>query len=203
MEFINIHSDNDTIVMVMNEEADYGILLDVLRERLTVMKEHDPQSIRKLRFDFGRRDLDASELMLLFDTVTSSGIAVVEGILSQPQIISPIEIYEGSVRSGEHMYFQNSVMVAGDIHPNGTVTARLNVYVVGKIQGKVIIKSENGKVVGSGFRGAVIQIFDSLPQAIERMEAAVIYCENKEIKMNSGFVQRGEIDVTSHRRHIG
>lgn len=203
MEFINIHSDNDTIIMVMNEEADYAILLDVLRERLTVMKEHDGQTIRKIRFDFGHRMLDAAELMLLFDTVTASDIAIIEGISTRPEILSPIEIFEGSVRSGEHLYFQNSVMIAGDIHPNATVTVRLNVYVVGKIQGKIVVKSEQGKVVSSGFKGAVIQIYDSMPQVLEKMEAGLVYYENKTMKINPGFSQRGEIDVTSHRRHVG
>ena len=53
-----------------------------------------------------------------------------------------LELYEHTIRGGETKIFNNRVLILGDINPNALVIVKSEIYVIGKVKGKVIIRSK-------------------------------------------------------------
>ena len=73
-----------------------------------------------------------------------------------------IEIYNGTIRGGETKIFENSGLILGDVNPNALVIAKDELFIVGKLKGKVIIRNKEGKVDASSYHNAYIKIFDKI-----------------------------------------
>ena len=138
MEFVNFRTENDQVVMVLNEEADFQVLLNAIQDRLTLFKEKQTNHPKSMKIDIGCRTIKPSELLELFDLVIDVGVTIIEGIKTVLKREIEIEIFEGTLRGGQTAFYDNSVMILGDINPGAFLTARYNVYVVGSVRGKIL-----------------------------------------------------------------
>lgn len=184
MEFVNFRTENDQLVMVLNEEADFQVLLNAIQDRLTLFKEKQHNHPKSMKIDIGCRTIKPSELLELFDLVINLGVTIIEGIKAILRREVEIEVFEGTLRGGQTAFYDNSVMILGDINPGSVLTARYNVYVVGSVRGKIVIKSEFGRVIASSYKNCIIQIFDAEPVMIENLEGNVIDYQDGIISIN-------------------
>ena len=95
-----------------------------------------------------------------------------------------IEVVESSLRAGQIMKFDNSVMVIGDVHDGATIIARNNIYVVGKLMGYAMVRSKKGKIVAATYQNAIIKIYDSKPIMISSKNGDLLTYDNGDVKRN-------------------
>ncbi len=189
MEFVNFRSENNHVVMALNEEADFPVLLESVKDRLTLFKEKQNNHPDSMHIDLGCRKIKPAELLELFDVVMDTEVTLIEGINSISTNDSEIEIFEGTLRGGQTAFYDNSVMILGDINPGAVLTARYNVYVVGSVRGKVIIRSNQGRIIASNYRDCIVQIFDAEPISIEKLEGNIIDYQEGKIVVNPSLAK--------------
>lgn len=182
MEIIDFKRDGENIIVSLDDEVDFALLLSGLNERITTIIQQNNDQIFRMSLNFNNRKLEKAELLLMLDVLQCDEKILVSGINCRLDEKIDIEIYEGSVRAGQIIYFENSAMILGDINPSGMVIARHNIYVVGKIYGRAVSKSRSGSISAVSFIDSIIQIFDSKGTLINLQNNATITYENSELK---------------------
>jgi septum site-determining protein MinC len=205
MEFINFRSENNTLIMTLNEEADFKILIDSIHDRLKVLKEKPSMHPPYVSLVLGKRKLKPGELLELIDVFMKEDIMLIDSIIAANLEEQRIEVIESSIRAGQILKFDNSVMVIGDVHSGATIMARNNIYIVGKLMGNAVVKSKRGKIVSAIYQNAIVRIYDSCPSIITSSNGELLTYENGEVKKNlveEYKVKRSEINGTDNYGYV-
>ena len=183
-DIVTFRCENEDVFMSFNEEVEFQLLIDALQERLRLFKEKKIETPKKVKLDFGFRKIKPSELLEIFDVIMNEQIIVIDGIECAPSEFNDTDIFEGIIRGGQVKYFENSTMVMGDINPGATIYCADNLYVVGKIKGKVILKNKKSMCVASEYNKCLIQIYDSEPLYIEKSYGNTIIYDSGVLKLS-------------------
>lgn len=183
-EIVTIRCENDEVIMSLNEEVEFQVLIDTIQERLRVFKKNKTEAPKRIKLDLGHRKTKPSELLEIFDVIMKEEIVLIDGIDFKNNDLNDTEIYEGIIRGGQIKYFDNSIMIMGDVNPGATIYCAENLYVVGKIKGKVIAKNKKSMIVASEYNKCLIQIYDSEPLFIDKLYGNTLTYENGLIKVH-------------------
>lgn len=157
---IEIKRINDELYLKLDDLVEFQKIYELLEEKLILIKEQNINNKLKINLLLGYRNISSQDLYCLCELILKDERLLIKSIEYNSLINENIEIYHGSIRGGENKYFNNSVLILGDINPNALVVAKDEVYVVGKVKGKVIIRSKNGGINAAQFQNAYIKIFD-------------------------------------------
>lgn len=160
MEEIEIKRINDELFLKLDDLVDFQNIYDSLEEKLNLIKEQNINNQLKINLLLGYRNITSQDLFCLCELILKDEKLLINSINYNSLNKENIEIFKGSIRGGETKYFNNSVLILGDINPNAMVVAKDEVYVVGKVKGKVVIRSKNGGINAASFVNAFIKIFD-------------------------------------------
>ena len=185
-EIITFRCENEDVIMSLNEEVEFQLLISAIVDRLRLFKEKKIETPKSIKLDLGHRKIKPSELLEIFDVIMKEKIILIDGIDSSYNELSDTEIYEGIIRGGQVKVFDSSVMIMGDINPGAIVYCVDNLYVVGKIKGKVILKSKNSMCIASEYINCLIQIYDSVPLYIEKTNNATLVYDSGSLNMLQG-----------------
>lgn len=191
-EIIAFRCENDDVILSLNETVEFQQLIESIQERLRLFKEHKVETPKKIKIDLGHRNIKPSELLEIFDVIMKEKIILIDGLLSKNEKITDTDIFEGIIRGGQIKFFENSTMVIGDINPGATIICADNLYVVGKIKGKVIVKRKEAIIVSSEYDNCLVQIFDSEPLFIKYLSSKTLSYENGTIKITDN-IKKGEL----------
>lgn len=184
MDIINFRSENDTLIMSLNENCDFRIIIESIHDRLKILKQKPTMHPPYVSLDLGKRVLKANELLELIDLFMKEKIMLIDSINVSNYEEQKIEVVESSLRAGQIMKFDNSVMVIGDVHDGATIIARNNIYVVGKLMGYAMVRSKKGKIVAATYQNAIIKIYDSKPIMISSKNGDLLTYDNGDVKRN-------------------
>lgn len=157
---IEIKRINDELYLNISDLESFQNIYDSLEEKLMLIKEQNINNLIKINLILGHRNISSQDLFCLCELIFKEERFLIKSIDYNSLIHNNIEIYNGSIRGGETKYFNDSVLILGDINPNALVFAINEVYVVGKVRGKIIIRSKDGGVHAAQFNNAFIKIFD-------------------------------------------
>ena len=160
MQGIEIKRINDELYLKLDELVDFQKMYDNLEEKLLIIKEQNINNKLKINLLLGYRNITSQDLFCLCELILKDEKLLINSIEYNSLSKEDIEIYHGCIRGGESKIFNGSVLIIGDINPNAQVVAKDEVYVVGKVKGKVIIRNKNGGVNAAQFINAYIKIFD-------------------------------------------
>ena len=178
MEEIEIKRLNDELYLKLDDLVDFQKIYDLLEEKLNLIKEQNINNQLKINLLLGYRNISSQDLFCLCELILKDERLLIKSINYSSLNKEEIEIYKGSIRGGETKYFNNSVLILGDINPNALVVAKDEVYVVGKVKGKVVIRNKNGGVNAASFINAYIKIFDLYNYSISYPNSFFIKYEN-------------------------
>jgi septum site-determining protein MinC len=65
------------------------------------------------------------------------GLATIEGIFNKDTTITSSKVFTGTVRSGQRIEFEGSIILLGDVNAGSEVVAEQNIIVLGDIRGYV------------------------------------------------------------------
>ena len=160
MENIEIKRINDELYLNINDMDSFQKIYELLEEKLLLIKEQNINNKLMINLLLGHRNISSQDLYCLFELILKDEKFLVKSIEYNSLTHNDIEIYHGSIRGGETKNFNNSVLILGDINPNALVVALNELYVVGKVRGKVIIRSKDGGIHAAQFQNAYVKIFD-------------------------------------------
>lgn len=203
MEIITLRNKENEKVIYINDFIDFDIAMNYFQDFIIDLKEKSIEEYQIISIDLGKRMINSSDLLLLFDIVLNEEYLLLKGINCVHSINSKIEIYEGTIRGGQYLTFDNSVLIVGDVNINSTIVAKNNIYIIGKSSGKLISTSKDSKICASSFINSMIQIYDSDLELINSKDSTTLIYDNNLILINKNSQLKGDNYVKSNCSYIG
>ena len=143
---INIYFKRDSIVLKIKEDATTNEILTELEEKLPDLKEFYKEEKTPI-FVTGkilkRFEIDSIQKMIQsmikvkvdFDSPRTLGLHGIKRTFKKDIQISETKFYKGSVRSGQKLEFEGSIVIIGDVNDGAEVIAEDNIAVLGSLRG--------------------------------------------------------------------
>jgi len=78
-----------------------------------------------------------TELKIVVERPKRLGLATINNIFNKDTMISNTKVFTGTVRSGQRLEFEGSIILLGDVNAGSEVVAEHNIVVLGDIRGHV------------------------------------------------------------------
>ena len=142
--FINMKKDN--ILIKINQEAEQSEIIECLQEKLEQLKklyqsEKTPivvtgKVLKNIEIDEIQELIKKCiDVDIVFDSPRSLGLYGIKRTYSKDITISETKFYKGSLRSGQKVEFEGSVVIIGDVNDGAEVIAGENVAIIGTLRG--------------------------------------------------------------------
>lgn len=143
---ININLKKNELVMRINEDASYDNILDSLKRKLPELKKlykDDKTPIRVSGKILKNKEIDELQEIIKqdidvdieFDTPKSFGLASIKKTFDQEIAISETKFHRGSLRSGQKMEVEGSIVIIGDVNSGAEIMASDHIVVLGSLRG--------------------------------------------------------------------
>lgn len=208
-----IKGNKHGIVVVLDEKTDFEDLKSVIREKFEVSSKFFGNANmavsfegRKLSNEEQREILDiiseASELNIVCvmdnDEVADQQFQnAIEQKLKSNNSTSEGQFYKGTLRSGQVLEAESSIIVLGDVNPGGRIIAKGNVIVLGSLRGNVFAGAngnEDAFVVALEMNPMQIKIGDVIARSSDGT-APKVKNKNKGVEPKISFVEDGNIYI--------
>lgn len=137
--------DNKGITIFINEDIDFQMIKEELGKRFG--KNHRFFSNGLVRFNLGRRNLTAQEKEELLSFFQNKDRVLMVEFMEErgddyakpktPSLSSQriCHIIEGTIRSGQQIEMEESLLINGDVNPGAEVVSKGNIYILGSLRG--------------------------------------------------------------------
>ena len=143
---INIYFKRDSIVLKIKEDATTNEILSELQEKLPELKEFykDEKTpimvtgkiLKKFEIDSIQKLIqNVIKVKVDFDSPRTLGLHGIKRTFRKDIQISETKFYKGSIRSGQKMEFEGSIVIIGDVNDGAEVIAEDNIAVLGNLRG--------------------------------------------------------------------
>ena len=143
-QYITINLKKDVIVMKLSEKATQADTIKSLKKKLPELKklyqqEKTPIFVRILKNKELKEIQDlikkSINVEVEFDTPKALGLNEIRRTYNRDVEISESKIHRGSLRSGQRLEYEGTLIVLGDVNDGAEVIAGDNVVVVGNLRG--------------------------------------------------------------------
>lgn len=143
---ISINLKKNELVMKINEDASYDNIIESLKKKLPELKKlykDDKTPIRVSGKILKNKEIDELQNIIKqeidvdieFDTPKSFGLASIKKTFDQEIAISETQFHRGSLRSGQKLEVEGSIVIIGDVNSGAEVMASDNIIVLGTLRG--------------------------------------------------------------------
>jgi septum site-determining protein MinC len=143
---VAVKGTKDGLLFLLDEHCEFGALMAHLENLLCGEFSNlfeGPQI--GVAVDFGSRKLSSEESRALIQLFLSKDnflllewgahTAARQALYANRNKLPGQTIHKGTVRAGQHLFFEGDVVIIGDVNPGGEVSATGDVYVFGKLRG--------------------------------------------------------------------
>lgn len=143
---INIYFKRDSIVLKIKEDATTNEILTELEEKLPDLKEFYKEEktpilvtgkiLKKFEIESIQKIIQSMiKVKVDFDSPRNLGLHDIKRTFKKDIQISETKFYKGSVRSGQKLEFEGSIVIVGDVNDGAEVIAEDNIAVLGNLRG--------------------------------------------------------------------
>lgn len=143
---INIYFKRDSIVLKIKEDATTNEILTELEEKLPDLKEFYKEEktpilvtgkiLKKFEIESIQKIIQSMiKVKVDFDSPRNLGLHDIKRTFKKDIQISETKFYKGSVRSGQKLEFEGSIVIIGDVNDGAEVIAEDNIAVLGNLRG--------------------------------------------------------------------
>ncbi|MBQ9313592.1 MAG: septum site-determining protein MinC [Clostridia bacterium] len=137
---------DNRLVITLDKDADYGAIKAKLAQVLG-MSSDTFTGVKGTILVRGRRLLDDEEneirnmisektnLDIKIEKPKQMGLATIDNIFNKDTTISVTKVVRGTIRSGQRIEFEGSVIILGDVNGGAEVIAEGNIVVLGTLRG--------------------------------------------------------------------
>lgn len=143
---INIYFKRDSIVLKIKEDATTNEILTELEEKLPDLKEFYKEEktpilvtgkiLKKFEIESIQKIIQSMiKVKVDFDSPRNLGLHDIKRTFKKDIQISETKFYKGSIRSGQKLEFEGSIVIIGDVNDGAEVIAEDNIAVLGNLRG--------------------------------------------------------------------
>lgn len=143
---VSINLKKEEIVVKILDQASHEEVLKCLGEKIPqlsrmykeekipilvtgkILMENEMEEIRELI----KKDIDVD---IEFDSPTEMGLAEIKKVYEKDTEFSQTKYYRGSLRSGQKMEYEGSIVIIGDVNGGAEVIAGENITILGSLRG--------------------------------------------------------------------
>lgn len=199
---ISINLKKNELVMKISEDASYENIMDSIKKKLPELKKlykDDKTPIRVTGKMLKNKEIDelqelikdAIDVDIEFDTPKSLGLASIKKTFNQEIAMSETKFHRGSLRSGQKMEGEGSIVVIGDVNSGAEIMATDNIVVLGSLRGLAHAGAKGNKkaIIAAGMFDSVQVRIANIVKEIDRDEEpqhknACLYVEDDKIIIN-------------------
>lgn len=150
--YVIFKGSGDGIVIMLDSNVEFEIIKEHLRQKVIDAKKFFEGS--KTTICFKGRELseeEENECIEIITQVANLDIIIVQNGKEEKKIVNsevhyddctvPTKYYSGSIRSGQTLEYNGSIVVIGDVNPGGVVIAQGNIIVLGTLKGNAFAGS--------------------------------------------------------------
>ena len=196
---ISINLKKDEILIKISEDAEQKDIVDNLKKKLTELRKlykDEKTPIRVTGKILKNKEIDEIQQIIKekidveidFDTPKSLGLHSIKRTFNKKTEISETKFFRGSLRSGQKMETEGSLVVLGDVNSGAEVVAADNIVVLGALRGLAHAGAKGNKqaIVSAGLLDSVQIRIANIVKEIDRDEEPMhkqsyVYVENNEI----------------------
>ena len=206
---VMIKGDKYGIVLVMDKDMPFSDLLEKIAEKFSSAAKFYGNAT--MAISFKGRKLTVEEEKQILDTIESNTkliiICVVDTDEERQEMFKKAveaklmaqstgtgQFHKGTLRSGQVLESESSIIILGDVNPGAKVIAKGNVIVLGSLKGTIyagINGNENAFVVALYMNPVQIRIGDT----IARSPDDAISKKNMDMEPKIAFVESGNIYI--------
>ena len=196
---ISINLKRNELIIKIKEDATYENIIDSFKRKLPELKklyQNDKTPIRITGKILKNKEIDEIQELIRedinveieFDTPKSLGLSSIKKTFDQKIATSETKFHHGSLRSGQKMEAEGSLVIIGDVNSGAEVIAADNIVVLGSLRGLAHAGAKGNKqaIVAAGIFDTVQVRIANIVKEINRDEEPLhknsyIYIENDKI----------------------
>lgn len=196
---VSINLKRNEILIKISERAKQDEIVECLKKKLPELKKlykDEKTPIRVSGKVLKNKEIDEIQELIKskidvpieFDTPKTLGLYSIKRTFNKKTEISETKYFRGSLRSGQKMEAEGSLVVLGDVNSGAEVMASDNIVVLGALRGLAHAGAKGNKqaIISAGLLDTVQIRIANIVQEIDRDEEpmhkqAYVYVENDEI----------------------
>ena len=181
--YVSINLRKDEIVIKLDENAEQEQLVAALKKKLTELKKlykDEKTPIRVTGKILKNREIDEIQELIKekidveidFDTPKTLGLSGIKRTFDKEIAMSETKFHRGSLRSGQRMETEGSLVILGDVNSGAEVVASENIVVLGALRGLAHAGAKGNKqaIISAGLFDAVQVRIANIVKEINRDE---------------------------------
>lgn len=196
---ITINLKKDYIVIKINEDADFSNIVWSFNKKLPDLKKlykNEKTPIKVTGKVLKNKEIDELQDIIKqkidvdveFDMPKGFGLSSIKRTFDQEIAVSETKFHRGSLRSGQKIEVEGSIVILGDVNSGAEVMATDNIVVLGTLRGLAHAGAKGNKqaIISSGILDTVQLRISNIVKEIDREEEplhkqAYIYVNKDEI----------------------
>ncbi len=180
---VSINLKKDEIVIKLSENAEQGEILETLKKKIPELKKlyKDAKTpikvtgkiLKNKEIDEIQEVIkDKIDVEINFDTPKSLGLSSIKKAFEREIALSETKFHRGSLRSGQKLEAEGSLVILGDVNSGAEVMASDNIVVLGALRGLAHAGAKGNKqaIVAAGLFDAVQIRIANIVKEIDRDE---------------------------------
>ena len=160
---LNVFQRNNYVVIKINEGYDFEVILKEVRKRVTQLKKiykEDKTPIKVIGKVLKNKEIEQIEQIIKeilgvdveFDMPRELGLSNIKRTFATEISTSETKFHKGSLRSGQKIEEEKSVVILGDVNAGAEVIASDNIVVLGTLRGLAHAgaKGNKGAMISAG-----------------------------------------------------
>lgn len=165
---ININLKKDEILIKLNEESEQKEIIEGLKKKLPELKKFYKEEKNPIKVTgkvLKNKEIDEIQNLIKekldveidFDMPKSLGLSSIKKTFDREIAVSETKFHRGSLRSGQKIETEGSLVVLGDVNSGAEVIASDNIIVLGALRGLAHAGAKGNKqaIVAAGLFDAV------------------------------------------------
>lgn len=196
---VSINLRKNEIVIKIAEDAEQKKIISELTKKLSDLKKlykEDKTPIKIVGKVLKNKEIDEIQELIKekidvdidFDMPKSLGLSSITRTFKQEVAISETKFHRGSLRSGQRLETEGSIVIIGDVNSGAEVIASDNIVVLGNLRGLAHAGAKGNKnaIIAAGKLDAVQLRISNIVKEIDRDEEPVhtqayVYVEDDKI----------------------
>ncbi len=197
--YVSINLKKDEILIKLNEDAERNDIIEGLKKKLQELKKlykDEKTPIRVTGKVLKNREIDEIQEIIQekidvdveFDTPKTLGLYSIKKTFDKKITVSETKFHRGSLRSGQKLESDGSLVILGDVNSGAEVIASDNIVVLGNLRGLAHAGAKGNKqaIISAGLLDTVQIRIANIVKEIDRDEEpmhkqAYVSVENDQI----------------------
>ena len=180
---VSINLKKDEIIIKINENAEQTEIVEALKKKLTELKKLYKDAKTPIRITgkvLKNKEIDEIQRLIKekidvdieFDTPKTLGLHSIKKTFKRDIAVSETKFHRGSLRSGQKIETEGSIVIIGDVNSGAEVIASDNIIVLGALRGLAHAGAKGNKqaIIAAGLVDAVQIRIANIVKEIDREE---------------------------------